>query len=444
MKPRQIVHSLLILSEAIIISCCLIMIIKYDRTSKKEKVWMGSKILTIKKELKKNNYELFPLLSIDLDGKTTEYKKNYESLLVHSCEICEENYKKCGILDTLGNIMCIPKEEECPINDIKVDLASNYNNYISQGYKMAHLENLTEEYSLYYTNMKTDREIIVKMNFSDEIPRYINKNNFIFDEDTYISLMVSSGGAGGGGGYGGGGFGGGGSGGGGGGGGGGVGSGGGGFRYLEEEYGDSKMTEYIKNKFNDDINIDRSFKNIANNLYVGNYIGFIDFNNMTFFHKFDLYESYFTVFPNLAADVLCYFSIVALIGLIIYSIIRFCHEDIPNEGFDPSCVLCVKFAIIIPYLTIFIGYFTYLLYEYYNIYKHNNPEDLKLVIAEEFIEYLLIEIYDRHLKEIFCFTIIILFSCSMFLFLLAWIISYIATKRYLKLLKIAKGINESF
>ena len=231
MKPRQIVHSLLILSEAIIISCCLIMIIKYDRTSKKEKVWMGSKILTIEKEIKKNNYELFPLLSIDLDGKTTEYKKNYESLLVHSCEICEENYKKCGILDTLGNIMCIPKEEECPINDIKVDLASNYNNYISQGYKMAHLENLTEEYSLYYTNMKTDREIIVKMFFSDEIPRYINKNNFIFDEDTYKSLMVSS--RGGGGGYVVGIFGGGGSGGGGGGGfgGGGVGNGGGGFRY---------------------------------------------------------------------------------------------------------------------------------------------------------------------------------------------------------------------
>ena len=74
MKPRQIVHSLLILSEAIIIPCFLIIIIKYDRTSKKEKVWMGSKILTIKKELKKNNYELFPLLSIGFDGKITKYE----------------------------------------------------------------------------------------------------------------------------------------------------------------------------------------------------------------------------------------------------------------------------------------------------------------------------------------------------------------------------------
>ena len=425
MKPRQIVHSLLILSEAIIIPCFLIMIIKYDRTSKTEKVWMGSKILTTEKEIKKNNYELFPLLSIDLDGKTTEYKKNYESLLDHSGEICEENYKKCGILDTLGNIMCIPKEEKCPINDIKVDLASNYNDYISQGYKMAHLENLTEEYSLYYTNMKTDREIIVKMFFSDEIPRYINKNNFIFDEDTYKSLMVSS--RGGGGGYVVGIFGGGGSGGGGGGGfgGGGVGSGGGGFRYLEEESGDSKMTEYIKNKFNEDMNIDKSFKNIANNLYVGNYIGFIDFNNMTYFNVFHEFDAY----------VLCYCSVLLLFGLIIYSIKRFCHKDRPNERFNRCFVLCDKLFIIISYLIIFIGFFAYILYEYYKIYKYNNPEDLKLVRADQFIEYLLIEIYDRHLKEIFCFTFIILFSCSIFLFLLAWVISYIATKKYLKLLK---------
>ena len=159
MAPRQIVHSLLILSEAIIIPCCLIMIIKYDRASKKEKVWMGSKILTFERLNKQNNYLIFPLLSIEPDGNFTEYPKNYEYLLQHSGENCEENYKKCGILDTLGNIMCIPKEDECPINDIKVDLSSNYNKYISQGYKMAHLENLTEEYSLYYTNMETDKEI---------------------------------------------------------------------------------------------------------------------------------------------------------------------------------------------------------------------------------------------------------------------------------------------
>ena len=433
MKPRQYVHSLLILSEAIIISCCFIMIIKYDRTGAKEKVWISSKISTFKEEIKKNNHELLPLLTIDSDGNTTQYTQNYESLLKHSRQHCEEKYKKCGILDTYGNIMCIPIEDECPINDIIVDLESNYNNYISLGYQMSHLDNLTEEYALYFTNTATDKEIIVKMKFSNETPRYINEDNFIFDEDLYLSLVVS-------GGYGGGSGGGGGGGGGaGGGGGGGVGSGGGGFRYLEEKYGDEKMTEYIKKKFNEDINIDKSFKNVFNNFYVGNYIGFKDFTNMSNYENIDLYESYFTVFPNLAADVICYFSIIALIGLIIFSIIRFRHEDKVKEDFDPNCVLCTKLAIIIPYLIIFIGYFIYLIYEYFNIYKHNNPEDLKKVRADAFIEYLLAEIYDRHLKEIFIFTIIILFSCSMFLFLLAWLLSYIFTKRYLTLIERAKG-----
>ena len=77
MKPRQIVHSLLILSEAIIISCCLIMIIKYDRTGSNEKIWIGSKILTLEKEMKKNNYELHPLLGISSDGELIEYLNNH-------------------------------------------------------------------------------------------------------------------------------------------------------------------------------------------------------------------------------------------------------------------------------------------------------------------------------------------------------------------------------
>ena len=152
MAPRQIVHALLILSEAVIICCCLIMIIKYDRTDKETKLWTGSKILTLNKEIKINNYETFPILNFNDIGEINEYPKNYESLLKHSRKTCEANYKKCGILDTMGNLMCIPEEDTCPINDIIVDLASNYNNYLSQGYQFTHLKNLTEEYALYYTN----------------------------------------------------------------------------------------------------------------------------------------------------------------------------------------------------------------------------------------------------------------------------------------------------
>ena len=35
-------------------------------------------------------------------------------------EECKEGYKKCGILDSMNNIACMPKNDMCPINYIKV------------------------------------------------------------------------------------------------------------------------------------------------------------------------------------------------------------------------------------------------------------------------------------------------------------------------------------
>ena len=84
--------------------------------------------------------------------------------------------------------MCIPEKDECPINDVKIDLTSKYNEYISNQYKMACLNKLDEGYSLYYTNKVTENNIIVKFKFVNsegEKPRYINEDNFIFDDDTY-------------------------------------------------------------------------------------------------------------------------------------------------------------------------------------------------------------------------------------------------------------------
>ena len=64
MKPRQYVHGLLIISYAITFCCCLIMIIKYDRTSLDHKLWIGCKILTVKNFIKKKmrNYTQYLIL----------------------------------------------------------------------------------------------------------------------------------------------------------------------------------------------------------------------------------------------------------------------------------------------------------------------------------------------------------------------------------------------
>ena len=435
MKPRQYVHGLLIISYAILFTCCLIMIIKYDRTGWFHKIWIGSKILTVKNEIKINNFELYPLITINSDGTNITYNQNYESLLKHSGKECDNNYKKCGILDTYGNIMCIPIGEECPINDIIIDLFYKNEEYNLNGYQFFHLENLSEDYVLYYTNREINKEIIVKMKFSEEIPKYINDDNLIFDQDTYDSHN-SDGDGGYGWGYTGGDYGGGG----GGGGDGGLGNGGGAFRNLDDIiYGDDKVNKYIRGKFNEEINLDKSYKKIYDNLYVGNYIGIKDDTNMFNFNNMNLYESYFTVFPNLTSDVFCYFCLVAMICLTIFSICRFCRKDTPNESFDYCCVCTVKIIIIIIYLIFFSGYYTYCLYEYFNIYKDRNPKDLINIEADYFLENLLDEIYNRHLNKNYILSIIILLSCSLFIYIIAWILNIILTKRYMELLKNAKN-----
>ena len=127
------------------------------------------------------------------------------------------------------------------------------------------------------------------------MPRYISKENFIFDNDIYEESIdttpsTSSSGSsgrsygGGGGGGGGGGFGGG----------GGIGSGGGGFRNLK--YGSYEVDDYIKNKFMEVENIDKSFRLIYKNLYIGNYIGFKDYSTLKKYENYDLHNIFLNSF----------------------------------------------------------------------------------------------------------------------------------------------------
>lgn len=445
--PRKYVHSLLILSELILIACALIMIIKYDGAEWDRKIWIGSKLLTLKEMMKDNNNKMYPILEINNDGTKIVYNQSYESLLKHSGKECEENYKSCGILDTLGNKMCVPNEEPCPINDIVIGSASELKLYSDKGYKTGFLENMTEDQILFYTNETVQNQIVVKLNITNETLRYIHEGNLIFDNDTYDDYVAMY--SGGGDGYSGSDWGGGWDSGGGDWGGGGIDSGGGGFRRLEDEeeedsiYGSPSITKYIRERFNDEINIDKTFRNISDNLFAGNYLGFHDYSNYEKFSKLDLYDIYFTPFPNLTASVFSYFLIVGFIGLIIFSVTRFCHKDKPNEGFDPCAVLTGKLLIIIPYLIFYIGYFIYIVYEYCHIHKDIKQFELTEIKADPFLEDLLKEINGRHMNEELMLILIILFSSSMAIFLLAWVLSQIFTKRYLDLLnKTTNNTNE--
>ena len=93
---------------------------------------------------------------------------------------CKNNYKKCGILDTNNNILCIPINEECPLNDLKIsdvklpDLEPEYS-FVKV------TESLTDSVKyIYYTNNKTDNNVITHFELSTNNPCiYPDEHNWI-------------------------------------------------------------------------------------------------------------------------------------------------------------------------------------------------------------------------------------------------------------------------
>ena len=93
---------------------------------------------------------------------------------------CKKNFKKCGILDTNNNILCIPINEECPLNDLKIsdvelpDLEPEYS-FVKV------TESLTDSVKyIYYTNNKTDNNVITHFELSTNNPCiYPDEHNWI-------------------------------------------------------------------------------------------------------------------------------------------------------------------------------------------------------------------------------------------------------------------------
>jgi len=102
--------------------------------------------------------------------------------------------------------------------------------------------------------------------------------------------------------------------------------------------------------------------------------------------------------------------IIVFIPLITCSIKRFRHKDVPNEGFDRSAVLYAKLWIILPYLFFYIGFYTYIVYEYVKIYIEREHDEIINMKVDPFLEDLLKEVYDRNPKAIYVIFIIILFK----------------------------------
>ena len=110
--------------------------------------------------------------------------KNYLELINRNNEQCADSYKKCGILDSNNNILCLPLNVECPINKIIID--KNSSSPIDFNYTTLSLEN---GFFFHYTSESINSSIIVSLKLSEgnlclDLDRH---NSITKDYELYLS-----------------------------------------------------------------------------------------------------------------------------------------------------------------------------------------------------------------------------------------------------------------
>ena len=139
----------------------------------------------------------------DSDNETNIYKNinfilvinyNYSfyfQYLIKNNSICPNNTNKCGIFDTLNNILCLPIDIECPINNIIIGNSSKFDKE-----KIPNIEYIVKKINknslLYYTNKAINETIISQFILSKygicaDPKKKNNKENENSCENRYIN-----------------------------------------------------------------------------------------------------------------------------------------------------------------------------------------------------------------------------------------------------------------
>ena len=234
---------------------------------------------------------------------------------------------------------------------------------------------------------RINNSIVVKIDNMETVPKYINEKNIQYDTVSFSEFYRSD-------------------------------------LYDENEktvgwdkiYNIDGVQSYIKERLDDKINIDQTYKNITKKLYIGNYLGFKDYNNMKNFSDFDLYDTYMRVLPNKIVLIFCYIISALFTIFIIFYIVKAFRFKVVNNKAIP------QYKAILTYLVSTLGLFIYILYEYINIYKTKRALDYTKIEADPFLKDLLLEIQGRHCSESIIIVVLILFSFSFGAFILNRII----------------------
>ena len=187
-------HIIFIINYIIMIVMLIIIAINYFAYYNEfDFIWFCSKIFTIKNMVKEKSFTLQLFNNFTSDGEILGLETNYYLLLnLTTNKSCPKNYRNCGILDTLGNILCVDKFFPCPINKIIVDYISKKEEYLSSGYKIGYSEFLSYNFQLYYSNdyLKGNATIeLLKFYEIYEIPKYIDYDNLYIDMDAFQNVF---------------------------------------------------------------------------------------------------------------------------------------------------------------------------------------------------------------------------------------------------------------
>ena len=103
------------------------------------------------------------------DGKDRNYFDYKNKYSVSSGQNCPSNYKKCGILDSEGRILCLPDEEQCPLNGFLISTTSSDSRFTGNPIEV------TDDfdyriYYIYFTNENTNDKIITDFKLSHGSP----------------------------------------------------------------------------------------------------------------------------------------------------------------------------------------------------------------------------------------------------------------------------------
>jgi len=439
-KKNTVFSILLLVSYALLIGILIAIMIKnnFSEKNKFRNVYTMSKILTIK-NMVANSHNSEIIFAFSSSGEASGLTSSYKSYLkLLNKDKCIENYKPCGILDTIGHKLCIDETLDCPINNMKVDTIHRTDNYLAKNYHYTQLSNTSIDYRLFYSNSYEEGNVGVIIVKSKDEPKYISKSNFIVDSDFYeklfgsgklledlssvlgisndkdkndnnnnnddtgnmikiVQLLIDA-------------------------------SGGetelyklgakGILVFLTSSYNEQldRFKKYIETKLEEEGEEDIYFNHIGDSFYVKNYIGFKSSKDIDKFLKFD-FTIFNKKFPSITASTLALpLALIIAIASIILIIFMGCGEQ--KSYFEP---LALIFQFIIIYLPS-LGFLIYSLIIYLQVNKNKKIEELKSIQSDEFINNFIKEFVSQCQEYLLIFCTIVIIGISFILFLITIII----------------------